>query len=136
MSGSKIKSDFNPNNYTYFKNTNGINNWGKEFNSFFKLKKQQIGALKSTKKDEYEIETYEYYAGYVSEKMNGLLILKIDFQYLYGRSPRLAFIFSLMRKRNKRIMSLKRLCCECSSHSPLFSDEAMLFFKLRLRHVK
>ncbi|WP_422090689.1 ADP-ribosyltransferase [Tenacibaculum ovolyticum] len=67
----KIKSDFNLNSYIYFKNANGINKWGNEFNEFFKSKKRWDANL--TKKEEYEIETYEYYAGYVSEKMNNLL---------------------------------------------------------------
>ena len=58
------------------------------------------------------------------------------FSNLYGRSPRLAFIFCLIRKRNKRIKPLKRLYCECSSLHPQFSGMAMLFLKLCLRHKK
>lgn len=69
---SKIKSDFKPNNYIYFKSTNEINHWGKEFNDYFKLK-TQIGNLKLTKEDKFEIETFKYYAGNISIQMNEIL---------------------------------------------------------------
>ena len=69
----KIKFDYMPNNYVFFRNNDGINNWGQYFNDFFKLKKEQIGNLKSNKEEKYEIETYEYYSGRISELMNDIL---------------------------------------------------------------
>ena len=80
------------------------------------------------------------------------VFIKINFSNVYGRSPRLAFMAThrlrvpslicyrsyifdvlsvpLMRKRNKRIKPLKRLCCKCCSRHPLFSGKAMLFFSV------
>jgi len=67
-----IKKEFN--NYKYFIDTSKIDGWGAEYNSYFNNNKKIINSITATNEsDRYEIETYEYYAGYVGEKMNRIL---------------------------------------------------------------
>jgi len=68
-----VKKDFIPNNYKYFINSSEIKDWGECGNLYFKKLNYLKGILQATKDELFELESFDFYQGYVGEKMNNLL---------------------------------------------------------------
>ena len=70
---SLIKKDFEPNGYKYFRTPKGIKKWGNNYNSYFEKIRELQNNILASEKQIQELEIFDYYAGYGSEKINRYL---------------------------------------------------------------
>jgi hypothetical protein len=68
-----IRKDFIPNNYKYFVNSSEIGDWGNFGNLYFKKLNNLKNNVIATKEELFELKSFDFYQGYVGERMNNLL---------------------------------------------------------------
>ncbi|MFK7100960.1 ADP-ribosyltransferase [Flavobacterium oreochromis] len=68
-----INFDFKPNNYKYFECIEKIEKWENNHSSYFQNLQKLIRNCTATKKQIFEIETFELYCGYYSKNINNHL---------------------------------------------------------------
>lgn len=68
-----IRSDFIPNNYKYFVNTDKIKDCRFDENFYFKRLIDLRNRVQATEEELFELKCFDFYQGYIGERMNNLL---------------------------------------------------------------
>ncbi len=83
-----INELFIPNNYTYFLQSSEIKNWENRDNLYFQKLNDLRDSAQATTQELFELESFDYYQGYVGELINNFL-RKSNLNYRSFRLDRL-----------------------------------------------